>query len=122
MRYAMVRAFFFFGGFLHLPVQEEIKIATHDQMRRQCELMGSPSTLGEKLMQHAESHLALSARALVDRRSHSSGADFRNKIGKQVGRYDGQSIEQVRVTSRFQYWNGCLGGHIDSYEVLPFLE
>ena len=36
--------------------------------------------------------------------SHSAGSNVRNKIGKQIRRYDGQTIQQVCVPGRVQHW------------------
>src|ERR1700724_4555410 len=80
--------YFLLERFPRLSLQKEVQISAHHQVRRECDLMRSAYSFHQKLVQHAECHLALSARALVDSRGDSAGSNLRNKVQKQVGRDD----------------------------------
>ena len=108
---------FLLRRFLRLPPQEEIEIAAHDQVRSQRDLMGLLAALHQELVQHAKGDLALSARALIDGRHHRPRPYLRHKVGKQIGRDDGQTIEQVRVTRGVQHRNGCFCRYVDSGQI-----
>src|SRR3954470_7687231 len=84
--------------------------------------MRAAAALGEEFVQHAEGHLTLGVRALVDGGNDRTRAQVGNEVGEKVGGDDGQAIEQVRVFSRFQHGNGSFRGHVDSGEVSSFIK
>ena len=86
-------------------------------MRGQCDLMRLVRALGEELVQHAKCDLSLSPGTLVDGRGDCAGSYLRNEIGKQVGRNNGQAVEQFRVAGRVQYGNRGLSRDVYSAQV-----
>src|SRR5262249_15915850 len=87
-------------GLLGLMPQEEIEISAHDQMRRQSNLMRLPAALGKEFVQHAESHLALRTRTLVDGGDYVAGTNMGNKVRKKVGDNKCQPIVHPGVACR----------------------
>ncbi len=72
----------FFDRFPGLPLQKEIQIPAHQQMRRQCNLMRPIGALHQELVQHAKCNLTLSPGTLVDGRSDRARLNLRNEIGE----------------------------------------